>query len=263
MNLEVKTKQALDGKSRADIVFVHGAWHGAWCWEENFMEYFAQRGYTNHALNLRGHGGDFSSEILQSTRISDYVDDVLSLTEILKGSPILIGHSMGGFIIQKYLEKYHAKAAILLASVPQNGALNLNLRFLIKHPNQYLKVHTRRCTKILLEEDNFIKNSLFETLEPDKQAYYFKQMQNEPYAVFWDMLILDLPDVSKIRTPMLVLGAENDYLVRPHQVKKTAKVYNADSFIFPKMGHDMMLDADWETVAAKITDWLNKCLLSN
>jgi hypothetical protein len=32
------------------IVFVHGEWAGAWVWEENFMEYFAQRGTLVHFL---------------------------------------------------------------------------------------------------------------------------------------------------------------------------------------------------------------------
>ncbi len=38
------------------ILFVHGAFHGAWAWEEYFLPYFADKGYEVHALNWRGHG---------------------------------------------------------------------------------------------------------------------------------------------------------------------------------------------------------------
>lgn len=47
------TDESSPGFTRAQkpnpIVFVHGAWHGAWCWEEHFVDYFAQHGYAIHA----------------------------------------------------------------------------------------------------------------------------------------------------------------------------------------------------------------------
>ncbi len=38
------------------LLFVHGgAFHGgAWCWDDHFLDYFAERGYHALALNLRG-----------------------------------------------------------------------------------------------------------------------------------------------------------------------------------------------------------------
>ena len=40
----------------APLVFVHGAWHGAWCWDEHFLGHFAAKGYRAIALDLRGYG---------------------------------------------------------------------------------------------------------------------------------------------------------------------------------------------------------------
>lgn len=42
---------------RPPLVFVHGSYHGAWCWRENFMPYFAAAGYDTYAISLRGQGG--------------------------------------------------------------------------------------------------------------------------------------------------------------------------------------------------------------
>ena len=28
------------------LLFVHGAWHGAWCWAEHFLDFFAAQGYA-------------------------------------------------------------------------------------------------------------------------------------------------------------------------------------------------------------------------
>lgn len=257
MKLEIKTRSSMGRMDSPDIVFVHGAWHAAWCWEENFMNFFAQHGFTNHALSLRGHGSSFGHDRLSSTRIKDYVDDLVSFTQSLKSSPILIGHSMGGFIIQKYLENYEAHAVVLLASLPHSGILDLNLEFAACHPLLYFRMHIRRSLKVLLENKNYIRDSFFsETLDENKIKQYFNRMGDESYAALWDMTIRDLPRLKVVKNPILVLGAEDDWLVKPNQIEKTAEAYNADCFIFQNMGHEMMLDTNWKAVAQKIIDWL-------
>ena len=37
------------------LLFVHGAYHGAWCWDEHFLDFFAAKGYRSVAVTLRGH----------------------------------------------------------------------------------------------------------------------------------------------------------------------------------------------------------------
>src|SRR6516165_8673357 len=37
---------------KAPLLFVHGAWHGAWCWDEHFLDYFAAKGYRSPAVNV-------------------------------------------------------------------------------------------------------------------------------------------------------------------------------------------------------------------
>ena len=86
------------------VVFVHGAWHGEWCWSEQFLPYFAEHGYPAHAFDLRGHGQSDGATTLRRNRIADYVADLKSVVDGLGGSPVLIGHSMGGVVVQKYLE---------------------------------------------------------------------------------------------------------------------------------------------------------------
>jgi hypothetical protein len=51
-------------------------------------------------------------------------------------------------------------------------------------------------------------------------------------------MIWNLPKPEKVKTPMLVVGAENDALLLPAKIEKTARVFNADCKIFPNMAHD-------------------------
>src|SRR6478735_2105335 len=96
----------------APLVFVHGAVHAAWCWDEHFLDYFADNGYRCIAFSLRGHGGSSLGEkALNACSIADYVDDMRAVINQLPLHPVLVGHSMGGFIVQKYLESASAPAA--------------------------------------------------------------------------------------------------------------------------------------------------------
>jgi pimeloyl-ACP methyl ester carboxylesterase len=83
------------------LLFVHGAWHGAWCWDEHFLDFLADRGFRAVALSLRGHGNSPTDKRLSRCSIADYVHDVVSVAETLPTPPVVIGHSMGGFVAQK------------------------------------------------------------------------------------------------------------------------------------------------------------------
>lgn len=77
------------------LLFVHGGWHGAWCWE-HFQDFFAGAGYRTVAVSLRGHGTSPTAKPLRKVSIADYIEDVRTVADDLGGGPILIGHSWAG-----------------------------------------------------------------------------------------------------------------------------------------------------------------------
>ena len=112
-------KKTTPGNTHPPIVFVHGICHGAWCWE-NYIEYFCGKGYDCYAFSLRGHWGSYPA---WNATISDYVSDLDQIISYIPNKkPVVVGHSMGGAIVQKYLELYPDKLSgiVLLASVPRN-----------------------------------------------------------------------------------------------------------------------------------------------
>ncbi|MFN8449918.1 MAG: hypothetical protein U0521_15360 [Anaerolineae bacterium] len=42
MRLEVVSHIPETPARQTPILFLHGAWHAAWCWEDYFLPYFAQ-----------------------------------------------------------------------------------------------------------------------------------------------------------------------------------------------------------------------------
>ena len=132
--LELIDRGSCSDADPTPLLFVHGACHAAWCWDEHFLDFFADNGYQVIALNLRGHGDRPVSKPLNKCTIADYVDDARSVAAALPTTPVLIGHSMGGFIVQKYLETGNAAAAVLMSSAPPRSFFLTSLRLTRKHP---------------------------------------------------------------------------------------------------------------------------------
>jgi len=68
--------------------------------------------------------------------------------------------------------------------------------------------------------------------------------------------LFNLPKPQRITTPLLVLGGECDGCFTQEEVHATARAYGTEAEIFPGMGHDMMLEPNWEAVAQRIDGWL-------
>jgi pimeloyl-ACP methyl ester carboxylesterase len=106
------------------ILLIHGGWIGPWCWDQ-FAGSLADRGHDVRAMRLRGHDQQ-PGRIWH--RIEHYLDDVRHAAAGFGEPPVLVGHSMGGLLAQKHLERYPARGAVLLASVPTGGTASLVAR---------------------------------------------------------------------------------------------------------------------------------------
>ena len=257
MQLEIihKASKKPNGKS---LLFIHGMWHGAWCYKPYFLPYFSDLGYDTYALSFRNHGKSGHEKPIWRVRIKDYVADIKKAVDSIEGDPILVGHSMGGFVVQKYLENHTAPAAILLASTPPNGILSSTLKVLKKYPLTFLKANlTVNLTHIISDFDK-AKSLLFSSSISNKEMKeYHDKMSNEAYLGYLDMIGFNLPKTKKIKLRKIqVIGAENDAVLSVKNVLQTAKVYNTKAIIIPNIAHDLMLDTNWEAVAITMQNWL-------
>jgi pimeloyl-ACP methyl ester carboxylesterase len=228
------------------IVFVHGMCHGAWCWQEHFIPFFEKLGYTCVAFDLPGH------EVQGNTRriaysLGDYVEALHRVVANLETPPIIIGHSMGGMILQKYLQKESCKRAILLASVPPSGVLFASLRALFHYPG---------LIPYLLELNllgGFKKYPQLMFNDPALSTRYAPRMCAESFLAYVELMI---PVNHRTSVPLLVVGGSADGLISVQEFANTAKHYNAQLEIIEGGSHDLMLDKDFEKSAEAIKSWL-------
>ena len=261
MNLEVISKQPLRKIHPTPLLFVHGAWHGAWCWE-NFLPYFAEQGYEVYALSLRGHGNSEGRERIRWYSIHEFVADVEQVARNMSAPPALIGHSMGGYIVQKYLESHTHPAGVLLASMPTSGIFGMLLRMLRRHPASTFKTLLLMNPWYIVSTPALAKDYFFSDDFPDdKFLDYYRYIQNESFRMAVETTFFVFPRPKRIKTPVLVLGAENDRVFTLSEEQKTARDYKTEAIFYSDMAHNMMLERGWNAVADKILNWLNSHLL--
>jgi pimeloyl-ACP methyl ester carboxylesterase len=264
MKLEMISRYPAGRRHHTPLLFIHGMFHGAWCWDVHFLGYFVQQGFVTHAVNLRGHGNSEGRKNLRWTKIAEFVEDVSNAVQQLSTAPILIGHSLGGFVIQKYLEDHNVPGAVLLSSPPPSGLLRTALRIAKRRPLVFAKVNLTLNMQPMIARPELVGEAFFSPEFPyEELLIYWKQMQNESYRALWDMVLLNRPNPAKIKTPMLVLGAERDNMLKPAEIEETAKAYHTKAEIIPGVAHNSMLEQNWRMAADRILSWLNKYELHN
>lgn len=263
MKREILSRKAESKTSALPVLFVHGAWHGAWCWDENFLPYFAACGFDCYAFSLRGHGGSDSDKRFHLVGVDDYVADLAAVAGQIGMDPVLVGHSMGGLVVQRYLETHASPAAVLLASVPPPGALRFVVRLARRHPLVFLKYMVTQNPRAAVSRPELVRELFFSSdIPPDRLDKYFSLIGNESARAAIDMLALRLPRADRVRgTPVLVLGAVNDAVFPQDEVEATARAYGVNAEIFQDMAHDMMLEEGWQDVADSIISWLREQVL--
>ncbi|MEM1124908.1 MAG: alpha/beta hydrolase [Bacteroidota bacterium] len=240
------------------VVFVHGAWHGAWCWEVHFLPYFVKNGFECYAFDLPLHGKSEDKSAINRMQIADYVE-ALSLAVAQINKPvILVGHSMGGYVVQQYLVNNDCAAVVLMASVVGKPILRLLKDIVFQYPWTMLKSLAQMDLFQLVDNTEKVRHFLFSADMPiETVKYYEKQLCTESYGVvFYDFMIKKIPQRQNLQVPLLIQCAENDQLVTMQENKYTADWQKGDFQFFENIAHDMMLEEEWQLVADGMIAWL-------
>jgi pimeloyl-ACP methyl ester carboxylesterase len=245
------------------VVLVHGICHGAWCWER-YLDHFAEAGHEVFAVSLRGHAGSEGRERLDTFGMADYVDDVRSVTASLDGRPALVGHSMGGAVVQRYLadDPSDVAAAVLLAPATSGGlgATRPGGRGLLGMPlrNSPAGVLTAIRTaqgKPVTPAAQAGSPFFGGRLPPEDVARYAPMLQAESKRVISD-LRRPYGASTSAGVPVMVIGSAADAWFDTASLRRTAKAYGVQPVVLPRLCHDMMLDPEWRLAADRILAFL-------
>ncbi|WP_319437098.1 alpha/beta hydrolase [Mycobacterium sp. RTGN5] len=254
--LEVIDKGSATAANPTPLLFVHGACSTARIWDDHFLDFFAGKGYRAVALSFRGHGASSSSTPLETCSIADYVDDVHAVVAELGSPPVLIGHSMGCWVVLNYLAVHVGSSAVLMAPGTPQGLRRWAIRAARRHPWLVLRSNSFGNPVDLFNTPALAREFLFSANTPESTVTSCaSRLEPESPRAARDT-VKQLPDARVIAAPMLVLGAGSDGSRVDGDAAAVAEIYQADIEIFPDMGHVMMLEPRWSDVAERIHTWL-------
>lgn len=109
------------------IVLVHGAWHGAWCWN-NVVPSLEAAGHTVITPELPGSGADATPA--SEVTLEAYANKLVEVLDQQDDKVVMVGHSMGGIAITAAAELRPEKVGALVylsGFLPKSGQSLLSL----------------------------------------------------------------------------------------------------------------------------------------
>ena len=242
----IETMAAESPKFTAPMLLIHGLWCTAPVWHR-FMGYFAHRGWTCHALNLRGHGSR-PPEQIGAVRLADYQQDVRQALEACESPPVLVGHDLGA-LLALWCGETTARAIVALAPlVPRTVAgsklpLATGLRAL----------YAMRRSRPLPPPRGKLAAACFAGGPPGGAT---PDSGSALRDLAGDALRLE----GWKGPPTLMLAGERDAVCPPSVVEELAHRTGASWRTIPEAGHALPWEPGWERRVAEIHRWLIQTL---
>jgi pimeloyl-ACP methyl ester carboxylesterase len=131
-------------KKMSTYLLLHGAWHGAWCWQK-VTPLLELAGHTVIAPDLPGSGSDLTP--LAAVTFASYVQCITDALDALPPDEtiILLGHGTSGMVISQVAEERAERLSLLVylsALLPKDGETALQIT--AREPNPRLEA----CLKI-------------------------------------------------------------------------------------------------------------------
>jgi pimeloyl-ACP methyl ester carboxylesterase len=244
---EVRRSGPVEGTDAPPLLFVPGFGHGAWVFEEHWLERAAERGFPSYAMSLRGHG---ASGAAPAATLRAYTHDVVQVAAALPRQAVLVGHGAGALVVARAMARYPARAGVLVA--PVFGGLRQSLTALLRNPAGV-------GPAIFGGRLRPRSGQLFSATVPREEAKgYLGRLGRASARAQWQLALHRTPEQPVGDPPVLVLGSPDDPLASGSALTEVARRYGGAPLLFPGMGHDMMLDSRWREPLDAVLDWLEK-----
>lgn len=247
----------------APVVFVHGAFCGSWAFDD-FRVHFERLGYPTHAPDLPAHERGADLERLAQYGVHDYAAALIRVVRGLPRPPVLIGHSLGGLIVQMAAVKTECAALILLAPSPPWGVMPATLD---EHANAFgvsllgdywrrpippdYQVARRTTLDRLTRED---ARRTFGRFVPESGRVVFETVQ------WWlDHTMASSAPAHEIKCPVLAVAGGKDVVNSAGTIRRIVGRFpdaQADFHEFPTMSHWLVGEAEAQEVARLCLEWL-------
>ncbi len=247
------------------IVFIHGMYMIPQCWD-NWTSFFEAQGYTCYAPAWPGR--DQPLEILRQECLDpelskltlkkvywNYRDFIESLPE----KPVLIGHSMGGLVVQLLLQRNLGQAGVAIDSAPPQGVLTASWPFLrsnFPHITPFVSPNKPIRMKFSRFQYTFVNGLPMAEQENAYLNYVVPESRRVPRQSLTAKI-----DFRRPHPPLLLIAGSKDHLIPASLIRTNYQRYKASSSLtvfkeFPGRTHYIIGQQGWEEVASYTLGWL-------
>jgi pimeloyl-ACP methyl ester carboxylesterase len=249
------------------IVFIHGLFMNPKSWQP-WMQYFMDLNYQCYAPAYPYHEGEpeqlrrLVDKDLGTLTLSTVVDEFVQFIDQLPEKPILVGHSMGGLIVQKLIAMDKAVAGVCIHSAPPNGMISKQWSFL----------------KANLPVINPFKGDtvFYPTVDWFHYAFCNTMSKAQTHQVFDSLVVPESRNIPRSSTkaegkidfslphaPLLFIAGEKDHIVPAALNKKNFSAYQDPNSktnfkLFPNRSHFVCGQENWQELADFIHNWITQ-----
>jgi pimeloyl-ACP methyl ester carboxylesterase len=255
--------------SERSVVFIAGTFIGNNCWDE-WTTYFETKGYT--CIAPAWPFKDASPEELRnkpaidaiaSNTLTSLTDYFASIINALPEKPILIGHSLGGLVVQLLLQRQLGYAGVAIHSFPPRGINRFWLSFL-KAIWETMVLFTSGKKTYLMSFNKWryaIANGM--EYEQQKELYYLYAIPESKKIIREALKCATKIDFKRSHAPLLFTSGGNDMLIRSSLNYSNYKKYLAVDSVtdyeeFKDHNHLVFGNHAWKKEADHILYWLSE-----
>jgi pimeloyl-ACP methyl ester carboxylesterase len=251
------------------VVFITGAFVHHSCWDE-WKAYFENKGYRTMAPPWPHKSA--SAEVLRNShpnkdiaanRLAALTDHYDKLIRQLPEKPILIGHSIGGLIVQLLLQRGLGVSGVAIHSVPPQGIITFKFSFL-KAGWGPLGFFTSTLQSFLMSFNQW-KYAFTNGMDCDlqKEAYYQFAIPESKLIVRDTITKAAKVNFENPHAPLLLTsGSDDNTIPASLNYSNYQKYKNSNSITdykeFKGRNHFVLGQPTWKEDADYILDWLSK-----
>lgn len=249
------------------IVFIHGLHENAGSWK-GWKLFFENLGYTCHAPDYPFHNGVPAllrrnpAKALANIKLKDVVEHYSRYITQLEEQPVLIGHSLGGLVVQKLIQAQKGALGICISSASPKGIWSFEWSFIksnfgvvnpFKGNSLYCGTpawfHYAICNTLTRQQSDKIYE---EAVVPESRNIPRSSRMKDGYI-----------DFNKPHKPLLFISAEHDHIIPVSlNIKNVAAYTDKDSLTdwkeFKGRSHILCSHDGWEEVAGYVAEWILK-----
>jgi alpha-beta hydrolase superfamily lysophospholipase len=192
----------------------------------------------------------------------EVVGNMKAVIDGMPERPHLVGHSIGGLVVQKLVNDGYARTGVAISSAPPQGLISFDPHFFranFPHVNPFAGNKPVLMTPERFHY-TFCNTMTVEATATAFDEYVVPESRNVPRSTLTKQASIDF---AAAHVPLLFIAGDTDHLTPMSLVKKNVKKYRAsgstlDYTSFVDRSHFICNQEGWEDVADYAFDWIER-----